>query len=545
MTRQLEPTLRLDGGPTPTQAATADRRHPATAGYAFLVAGSVGAFSIPAATVTSLGASLAAVLLAARLTGRRLIAAGGGVIVAVTAWLVRSGASGLPLWSVIVGLLAAGVCFIPLLTWRRRPDRFPLLGIFGAIQGIYIYVGTVAARPPLIYDGVYPLHVREAGLVATLAYVGALVGAGMVARRLPVVLPAIRRWTSHVVRDIEPRSAFLRAGVLVIVGIAISRFLPAGIAGHLGAIPSILGTARLAGVAIMVLLWCQRSLSRSQKAWTVVAVLADAVTATSGAFALYASAGCAIAALIVLALHRRHLALWLALMLIPSAVILNVAKTEARAATAAAPVSKITALRTLGRDAATTIEHPDPSALEISADRLDDAELLGYIAVHVPRDYPYWNKKSYIDLPFVLVPRAIAPFKPRNTLENQFGRRYGLLNPNDFTTAANTPIQVEAWANFGAPGLIGVAVLVGLLLGLAEGWFDPRRSDGFVLATLLAYQMTGGIESGMTAFALAGPTVIIFIPVVRWALGHLHSPRQPGWPPNRAKASRSTPIGTR
>ena len=517
MTRQLEPTLRLDGGPTPTQAATADRRHPATAGYAFLVAGSVGAFSIPAATVTTLGASLAAVLLAARLTGRRLIAAGGGVIVAVTAWLVRSGASGLPLWSVIVGLLAAGVCFIPLLTWRRRPDRFPILGIFGAIQGIYIYMGTVAARPSLPFEATYPLHVREVGLVATLAYVSALVCAGMLTRRLSIVLPAIRRWTSTTALPLDERTTFARAGALVIVGIVISRFLPASVTSHLGAIPSVLGSARLVGVAIMVLLWCQGLLKRSQKAWTVIAILADAITAASGSFLLYAAAGSAIAAFITLAVARPKLALWLVIATLPVAIVMNAAKTEARLATpqSTGAISKLTSL---AHDTETVFAHPNRSTLEVSADRFDDAELLGYMAVHVPRDYPYWNKESYTELPFVLVPRAIAPFKPKNTLANQFGRRYGLLNPNDFGTSANTPIQVEAWANFGAPGLIGIALAVGLLLGIVEGWFDPRRADSFVLAVLFAYQATSGIEAGMSAFALAVPTVLIFIPVVRWAL---------------------------
>ena len=219
----------------------------------------------------------------------------------------------------------------------------------------------------------------------------------------------------------------------------------------------------------------------------------------------------------MLALYRRQLAVWLLLFVLPAAIVLNVAKTEARASEPPS-AGRVAALTTLSHDALKTLGHPDRSVLAASADRFDYSELLGYIVVHVPRDYPYWNKQSYTELPFVIVPRVLAPFKPRNTLSNQFGRLYGTLAPNDFGTSANTPIQVEAWANFGAPGLVGIAVLVGLLLGIAEGWFDARRPDGFVLGVILAYQIIGGIESGMSAFALAIPTVLIFIPVVRWAL---------------------------
>lgn len=522
----------LQSGSVPIHITGASHpRLPGNAVYPFLVAGGLGALAVPSPSISTLVGSVILVVLAAKFTGRRLVNAAGGTVAAITVWLVRSDTSGLPLWTIAVGLLATAICFVPLLTWRSHPDRFPVLGIFGAFQGIYIYMSTVVARPAFNFQMLYPLHVREVGTVATLAYVTALVGAGMVGRRFPTILPSIRRWTSSAPSSIASSSTFRRAGILVIVGIGINRFLPASVTGHLGAIPSILGTARIAGVAIMVLLWCQGSLSRSQMFWTMIAILADAASAASGQFLLYAAVGCVLASLIVLAVKRTHVAVWILLAFMPLALIMNVAKGEARSGTSA-HISPVIRLSRLAHYTQLTIAHPTSTALEVSADRFDFAEMLGYIVVHVPRDYPYWNKQSYTDLPFVLVPRAIAPFKPRDTLSNQFGRRYGLLNPNDFRTAANTPIQVEAWANFGGPGLIGIAALVGLLLSAAEGWFDTRRLDGFVLGVVLAYQVMGGVESGITAFALAAPTIIIFIPIVRWALGYSASHRPAGQPPS-------------
>jgi len=500
----------VDLGATPA-------RRTGTAAYIFLVAGSVGIISLLSPTVITFVASVAAVLLAGRLTGRGLVDSAGGVVVAITGLLFRADFSGLPAWSLIVGLVAAALCFVPLASWRRRPDRFPLLGIFCAIQGVYIYVGALLGQPSLPYQATYSLHVREVGLVASLAYVAVLVTTGLLVLRLPVVLPRIRRWTSTVSRPVEPSASFRRATLLVIIGIAAARFVPASVAGHLGAIPQIVGLARVAGAALMAVLWLRRQLSPAQKAVTVSAIAIDMLAGTTGQFLLFEAATCAIACLFVLTLSRPHLAVWLFILLVPFSLLFNVAKTEARA-TEAPTVGHIAAATILVTDALRTAQHPNAATLSNSADRFSNSDLLGYMAIHVPRDYPYWNKQSYIDFPLVLLPRVLVPFKPADTLANEFGRRYGLASPNDFVTSANTPVQVEAWANFGAPGLVGIAIFLGFLLAVAEGWFDPTRTDGFILGIMMAYASFGFVESGINAIALAIPTVLIYAPILRWTL---------------------------
>lgn len=469
-------------------------------------------------TAWTLVLSLGAGVIGGRLGGFGLVESASLVLIALTGWLVRADLSGLPAWSLATGLLATAICFVPLATWRNgHPDRFPLLGLFGAVQGVYLYVGTLVAQPSLPYQSIYPLRVREVGLEASLVYVTVLVGAGLAVRRLPIALSKLRERTSASETAANPSAMAGRALALIVIGIAVYFYLPASLNGSLGAIPQVIGLARIAGIAVLAALWARGQLNSVQKLATVLAVAFDALSGASGAAALYSSVGGLIAALSVIALRRARVALWLMMVLIPLSIAFNVAKTEVRQ-TPTKPSGHLASASLLVADAWKATTHPQRSTLTASADRFDNSEVLGYVAVHVPRDYPYWNKESYTELPLVIVPRVLAPFKPKDTLANQFGRRYGLLSPSDHVTSANTPIQVEAWANFGAVGLVGIGGLVGILLGLGEGWFRPDRLDGLVLGIVVAYEAIGGIESGIDSFALTVPTVIIFIPVVRWAL---------------------------
>ena len=184
------------------------------------------------------------------------------------------------------------------------------------------------------------------------------------------------------------------------------------------------------------------------------------------------------------------------------------------------PSGPFGAVHVLLSDSINTALHPAAGALPASAWRFGyNSDLLGYVEAHVPSEYPYWNKQTYIDMPLILIPRVLAPFKPKVSLGNEFGREYGLLGANDFVTSENTPLQVEAWANFGPEGLVGVAIIVGLLLGLGEGLFDRRRVDGLVMGTVVAYQLSAGIESGASTWALAIWIVILLVPMTRWAIG--------------------------
>jgi hypothetical protein len=464
--------------------------------------------------------SLVAVVAVTLLIGRSMAASVSGVLAAVTLVLLRVDPSGLPLEYRLIGLASALVCALPILTWRRREGTFPVLGTFCAIEGFYIYVGTQIGQPTLPYQTLYTLPIRELGTTTTFLYVTVLVAAGLGTRGFRTVFPAARRWTSRIHAIRLPSTTFTRLIILFVVGIAAEHLLPASVALRLGSIPTIVGSGRIVAVALAIVLWLQGSLTPLQRVVTVLGVLVDFVAGTNSGLLLYSGATAAFGGMIVLLVRRPRMTTWMMLAVVPLLLVLNIAKSEARA-DPVKPGGAFGAPRLLLSDALKAVTQPQPGELTASADRFGYSgfEVLGYVAYHVPRDYPYWNKESYTQLPLLLVPRVIVPFKPPTSLGNEFGREYGLLASDDFVTSQNTPLQVEAWANFGVEGLVLLAALFGGLLGLADGLFDSRTLDGMALGTLLAFYAATGIESGISGWAIAIPTVLVLIPVTHWALG--------------------------
>jgi hypothetical protein len=488
--------------------------------YIFLVAGTVLSLAALPNWKIELGLSILGVLFIGRALGQSVFSSVGGVFAAVTVVLLKTNPSEIPLGYRLVGLLAALVCLSPLLLRKRHDTGFPLLGTFCVIQGLYIYIGALIAAPSLPYQATYTVRIRELGLVGSLAYVSVIVAIGLMARRIRPVVPSIRRWTS---RTTEMSSkTFSRSVLLFIVGLSALHLNSYGISSQLGALPSIISLARIVAIVLMLLLWLRGSLTPTKKAVVILAIFVDVVSGASSEFALYTSAGVAIGAMILLLVLRPRLVAWLLLLIIPILLVFNVAKAEARAEARASPTKPsgfLDPFHILVSDSLNTVTHPTPGALTTSAERFANADLLGYIEFHVPRDYPYWNKQSYTELPYLLVPRIIAPFKPKLALANEFGRTYGLLDPNDFGTSENTPLQVEAWVNFGPEGLVAIAIIIGGLLGFGERLLDRRTLDGLVIGVLVVFQLSSGIESGVIAWALAIPSVIIFVPITRWAIG--------------------------
>ena len=364
---------------------------------------------------------------------------------------------------------------------------------------------------------VYPLNVREVGTVASLVYAMVFVIAAILAGRFLPSMSRFARFTSNHLYFLDAKETFNRCIVLFIVGIILYRFLPAGIASRLGLFDTIFSCARIVAVAIMILMWQDRKLRKRQKTLVLLFIALDAYLGLTGTFALYSAIGAIWAALMVLTLEKPKIVMWLLVLFLPLSIFLNIAKTESRQ-NEPRHIGHLQSLLTLVHYTDLAVIHPTAESIRESADRFDYSELLGYMVVHVPRDYSYWNKESYYQLPWLLIPRVIAPFKPKYALANEFGRKFGLLNPDDFVTSANTPIQVEAWANFGGPGLVGIGLLVGILLALGERLYNKNYLDGIVLEVLASYQAIAGIESGISAFALVLPVTIIFIPIVRWAL---------------------------
>ncbi|MGE4280668.1 MAG: hypothetical protein AB7G62_13855 [Magnetospirillum sp.] len=117
-----------------------------------------------------------------------------------------------------------------------------------------------------------------------------------------------------------------------------------------------------------------------------------------------------------------------------------------------------------------------PSALiplREAAKRTNAAVLFAQIYETTPSLVPFWNGESLRPLLTSLVPRFLYPQKPEERFGNEFGHRYFLLRADDMNMSVNLPWLVEAYANFGLPGIVGVMTLAGLFLAALNTLINP------------------------------------------------------------------------
>ncbi|MBT9175134.1 MAG: hypothetical protein DDT22_00808 [candidate division WS2 bacterium] len=122
----------------------------------------------------------------------------------------------------------------------------------------------------------------------------------------------------------------------------------------------------------------------------------------------------------------------------------------------------------------------------------------GHVVDLTPETVPYWMGKTYLTLLWTPIPRVIFPWKPEKTLGQEFGHRYGFLNPFDLTTSYNLPQLVEMYANFGVIGVIIGMFLVGIIYrALYEMLCHPKAGEGGLLIGLFIFMGLTNIESDL------------------------------------------------
>jgi len=143
---------------------------------------------------------------------------------------------------------------------------------------------------------------------------------------------------------------------------------------------------------------------------------------------------------------------------------------------------------TLGKDVAARVMH-----------RLNQFSLLVYVIKVTPTDIPYMSGESYLPLIYSGIPRAICPDKPRESIGQMVGHRYGLLAESDFSSSVNTGILSEAWMNGGWPVVVLTAVVVGIVLRGACRIVNisPSRPGRLILAVVLISPALGIFENGL------------------------------------------------
>ena len=439
----------------------------------------------------------------------------GAALFAAVTWLVWHGPAQPTGMGLVAVVVAVGAASVPFFAWRLRDSStIPLPHMYGLLTGAYILVGSLFARTGELTVRNITDSDRAEGLLLTSLFLVSLwagIALGVTrSRRSPGAQPAA---PVHLERY----------AALVVVGYLASFLLTIlGLRSGLGSIPVAVDLVRIIGMLGLFGSYLQGVAPRR---WLVivVAVLVVEVFVGIGSAAIYEAARAPIAALVLYIVIRRRVPWALVVLATASALLLNTTKGEFRAETADTGASSGTE-QSVGylsnfynQVGSTSTEDVSHAAARFS---YSVSDVMGYVSANVPDRYDYWGPTTYTNLPLTVLPRVFTPWKPNFNFGNQFGRRYGLLAPNDFGTAENVPLGVEAYASFGILGLIGVGGAVGLVFAFVMRRYGDGSQVSAVVATVLTAALIQGVESDSTLVLGALPMLVIVVPpLVRWGSG--------------------------
>lgn len=447
---------------------------------------------------------------------RRAVATALALVVLVT--LPVAGVSQMPAPARAWGLAAVVVCLSPfVLLPLKRGSSFPYLHVYSLVQAVYLYVAVVLARVPVYLTGRYDDNHRIAGFRLNFFFVLVLVGASLACTVL---------WSRRTDAPIAPRThldarSIQRALAFMYLARAASAAVAAsGLSGRLGAVARLPDIMWMVALLVLAWAWTEHLLRPLHKV-AVVAFMAVQLTMGLGQGYLYLVATPLIALMALIIFKHRRVP-WFALLIAVTGMLLaNVVKIDFRLQRSAGevsgdPVTSGFSYLQLTAQAATNL---DEAKLGQSAFRFDRYTLLGYLEDKVPSRYPYWRGKSYRNAPWAFVPRALAPWKPKFSQGNEFGRAFGFLDRADKTTSENSPLSAEAFVNFGIPGVLVVAALAGAVLALASRLTRGSPLIVGVVGAVASVDLVGAIESGIALVLVVVPVAMAAHAMARWLTG--------------------------
>lgn len=379
--------------------------------------------------------------------------------------------------------------------WRARQPLpvLPLVGIaFAAYFPLQIVLGStnvyeVAARG----GGTYLDPARDlAGPVqmATTGWILLLAGYAASALVLPA-LPAVR-----------PRFAYVRirnaAGAMLVAGGVTSVMISfVGLPSVLNAVGVFVTSAGAAGAALLLLLNEIRPLDLRWRTWSLVGFAALVVpgVARGGLFAFIVSV--TVVGLASVTAGRRvglRAAVAAVVVVIVGLSVKGQTKEYRRlVVTQAVNGERFGGLQIYGallgrryRDGGFEAILDD-GATAVSG-RSADMDLFADVVRLTPAPVPYWGGDTYKSLVGAFVPRFLWPDKPTKSLGQDFGHRYGYLDPGDLGTSINLPYLVEFYANFGESGVLFGMLIVGVVIRVGSHLYNRRGQDIVTTACGLA-----------------------------------------------------------
>ena len=427
---------------------------------------------------------------------RERLIAGILLVMVVTAYLVFHRHEFL---SSTTALLAAGIMFVGLLPavhWvMRRPDqrpRFPLMALAGVYYSIF-YGGSVFLIGIMWYEDLVrlyfyyqspPIYIDEKSIFAAFCGVTLMVSVYYLSSRyISRVLPVLKFVTNPNVNAIKLLSWTL------IVGRLVHHLVP--FISNMPTVGSFIVPAGTAGMVVLYAMWRRKMLAPFEAG--ILLLIAFPVVLTMTVATGFLSPIIVLAVLIIFAEAWMAKRLpWKSIVAVPVIFLLvypvisqvrNVIWAPGNTQTAIEKVtlSAIIILGFYGLELGTPVKSygVEPGSLRSFSGvvtRISHQLLLSRVIQTTPHDVPYWGGETYVPLISKLVPRAVWAEKPEERFGNEFGRRYGLLNPDERQMSVNLPWMPEMFANFGWLGLLVGMSAIGLLMAMLETFFVSPRA---------------------------------------------------------------------
>lgn len=146
-----------------------------------------------------------------------------------------------------------------------------------------------------------------------------------------------------------------------------------------------------------------------------------------------------------------------------------------------------------------------------------------HVVTSTPERVPYWGGETYRPIFTSSIPRVLWPDKPEERAGGAFGKRYGMLAPEDGQMSINLPWVTEMYANFGSLGVLIGMLMVGGLLGMLERIFNSPQAtiaEGVMGSALLmpVFYQESNFSLIMGSFILLAFCYWLYFRVGLWAL---------------------------
>jgi hypothetical protein len=121
--------------------------------------------------------------------------------------------------------------------------------------------------------------------------------------------------------------------------------------------------------------------------------------------------------------------------------------------------------------------------------RVDHLTAFGLAIDLTPGQVPFWAGETYLTLLTSPIPRFVWPGKPEKTLGQDYGHRYGYLDPTDHYTSINLEQTVEMYANFGPWGVLLGMLGIGMLYRAVFSVLSAANDTSLLISVALLPQL--------------------------------------------------------